>query len=91
MRKRGERMYKILIIEDDCGIALGIEKSLQSWGFKTKCVTDFSNVLVDFSQYKPHLILLDISLPFLTAIIGAVKSEKFQKCRLFLFRLHQII
>lgn len=64
MRKRGERMYKILIIEDDCGIALGIEKSLQSWGFKTKCVTDFSNVLVDFSQYKPHLILLDISLPF---------------------------
>lgn len=57
-------MYRILIVEDDTGIANGIEKGLQSWGLETKCVFDFKNVLSEFSQYDPHLILLDISLPF---------------------------
>lgn len=57
-------MYRILIVEDDTGIANGIEKGLQSWGLETRCVSDFKNVLSEFSQYDPHLILLDISLPF---------------------------
>lgn len=57
-------MYRILIVEDDMGIANGIEKGLQSWGLETRCVSDFKNVLSEFSQYDPHLILLDISLPF---------------------------
>ncbi len=39
-------MYRILIVEDDTGIANGIEKGLQSWGFETKCVFDFKNVLI---------------------------------------------
>ncbi len=57
-------MYRILVVEDDFGIASAISKGLSMWGFDTKCVSDFKNVLGEFSEYSPHLILLDISLPF---------------------------
>lgn len=57
-------MYRILIVEDDAGIAAGIEKGLLSWELETRCASDFKNILSEFSQYEPHLIILDISLPF---------------------------
>lgn len=57
-------MYRVLIVEDDMGIAQAIRKQLQMWGLEAKCVEDFRNVLSEFSEFNPHLILLDISLPF---------------------------
>ena len=57
-------MYRILIVEDDAGIARGIEKGLKMWNLDTRCVSDFKNVISEFSDYDPHLVLLDISLPF---------------------------
>ncbi|MFU0826930.1 MAG: Stage 0 sporulation A-like protein [Lachnoclostridium sp.] len=57
-------MYKILIVEDDMTIANIIKEHLASWGMITRCVTDFQNVLSEFADFSPHLVLLDISLPF---------------------------
>ncbi|GAE87838.1 two-component response regulator [Acetivibrio straminisolvens JCM 21531] len=57
-------MYKILIVEDDTTIANIIKEHLASWGMITRCVTDFGNVLSDFAGFSPHLVLIDISLPF---------------------------
>ena len=57
-------MYKIMIVEDDAGIAHGIEKLLSSWDLETMCISDFRHIMNDFSTYDPHLVLLDISLPF---------------------------
>lgn len=57
-------MYKILIVEDDEIIANGIAKYLEKWNFETKIIRDFSNVLEEFVIYDPHLVLLDINLPF---------------------------
>lgn len=57
-------MYRILIIEDDRGIADAIQKQLEMWDLQAKCVRDFRNVLSDFAEYAPHLVLLDIALPF---------------------------
>lgn len=57
-------MYKILIIEDDERIARAIKKESESWGFAAKTADDFSNILGEFSEYAPQLVLLDISLPF---------------------------
>lgn len=34
------------------------------WDLDARCVEDFRNVLSAFSECNPHLILLDISLPF---------------------------
>ena len=53
-----------MIVEDDAGIAHGIEKLLSSWDLETMCISDFRHIMNDFSTYDPHLVLLDISLPF---------------------------
>ena len=57
-------MYKILIAEDDDVIAKAVEDSLRSWGYEPKTVTDFRNVLSEFTAFAPQLVLLDIALPF---------------------------
>lgn len=57
-------MYRILIVEDDTGIAEAIKKQAELWELEAKCVQNFRNVLTDFAEYEPHLILMDISLPF---------------------------
>lgn len=57
-------MYRILIVEDDRVIAKQIENRISSWGYEVKCVEDFQNVFVDFGAFDPHLVLMDISLPF---------------------------
>ena len=57
-------MYRILIVEDDETIAGLVQKHLQSWGYQVDCVSDFSNVLREFVQKDPQLVLLDLKLPF---------------------------
>ena len=57
-------MYRILIVEDDAGIAGAMKKRMEAWDLEARCVEDFHNVLAEFSDYAPHLILMDISLPF---------------------------
>ena len=57
-------MYRILIVEDDMGIAEAIKEQAKLWELEAKCVQNFRNVLKDFADYEPHLILMDISLPF---------------------------
>lgn len=57
-------MYKIFIVEDDSGIAEAIAAHAQQWGLAPYKVKDFRNVLTEFSAVQPHLVLLDITLPF---------------------------
>lgn len=57
-------MYKILVIEDDRAIADAITTQLAAWDMTAHAVTDFRNVLSEFAAFEPHLILLDIRLPF---------------------------
>ncbi len=58
-------MYKVLIVEDDNGISDGIAGLLSGWGMQPEKVTDFRNVMSEFARINPHLVLLDISLPFM--------------------------
>lgn len=57
-------MYKIFIVEDDKVIATQIEKHITSWGCVVKTAEDFNQVLSEFTSFDPHLVLMDISLPF---------------------------
>lgn len=57
-------MYKILIIEDDFSMAAAMKKQIESWGNQVKLVEDFQNVLSAFVEYDPHMVLVDIMLPF---------------------------
>ena len=56
-------MYRILIVEDDPGIAGEIERLAQTWGLRARTVRDFSDVMAEFAAWQPHLVLLDIGLP----------------------------
>ena len=57
-------MYRILIVEDDPGIAEAIAQQAKKWDLDVRCVQNFRAVIEEFSEYNPHLVLLDISLPF---------------------------
>lgn len=57
-------MYRILIIEDDSSLAKAMKKQIESWGNEVCLVNDFLNALSEFKEYDPHLVLVDIMLPF---------------------------
>ncbi len=66
-------------MEDDSGIARAICRQAQMWEFETNCVTDFRQVLSEFSEYQPHLVLLDISLPFFNGYHWCEEIRKISK------------
>ncbi len=57
-------MYRLLIVEDDKGIAEAIKEQAEMWELQVHCVQNFRNVLAEFAEFDPHIVLLDISLPF---------------------------
>lgn len=58
-------MYRILIVEDDPGIARGVGQLIAAWGMEAVTVQDFQNVSGEFAACNPHLVLMDIGLPFM--------------------------
>lgn len=57
-------MYRILLIEDDFSLARVMKKQIEAWGNEVRLVSDFQNVLGEFVSCAPHLVLVDIMLPF---------------------------
>ncbi len=57
-------VYRILIVEDEEGIAQAVKEQAELWGLEAECVRDFRNVMTAFAEYAPHLVLMDIGLPF---------------------------
>ena len=72
-------MYRILIIEDDDGIAKAISDSLLHYRIDSKIVDDFSKVMEIFRDYEPHLVLLDINLPFYDGYHYCQENRKLSK------------
>lgn len=56
-------MYRIFVVEDDRGIAEAICRQAELWSMEARTVRDFRNVMGEFSEFAPHLVLLDITLP----------------------------
>lgn len=57
-------MYKVMIVEDDPKIARHLSDLLQKYGFEANMITQFNNISEEFQSYNPHLVLLDINLPY---------------------------
>ncbi len=57
-------MYRIFIIEDDASLANVMKRQMESWGNEVRCALDFQNVIPEFTAYDPHMVLVDIMLPF---------------------------
>jgi two-component system response regulator protein BraR/BceR len=65
MKEKGDvNMYRIMIIEDDVSLASAMKRQMESWGNEVFCVKDFQDVIPTFVEYDPHMVLVDIMLPF---------------------------
>lgn len=69
-------MYRILVIEDDMTMAKAIKKQLESWGNDVRLTEDFRNILSVFTEYDPHMVLMDIMLPFFNGYHWCSKIRK---------------
>lgn len=57
-------MYRVLLVEDEPGIAQTVCAHLRQWELEAQCVQNFRTVMEEFQAFAPQLVLLDISLPF---------------------------
>ena len=62
--ERESGMYRIFIVEDDRALARVMQRQIESWGHQVRCAEDLRDIMGEFSAFEPHLVLLDISLPF---------------------------
>ncbi len=56
-------MYRMMIVEDDAGIAAAIQKQASLWDLDVFITEDFRTVMEEFTKFSPHIVLLDITLP----------------------------
>ncbi len=57
-------MYRIYIVEDEPTIASLMKKQLEKWGYTAKCTEHFNEVIKEFTEFDPHIVLMDVMLPF---------------------------
>lgn len=72
-------MYKIMIIEDDSALCSEIQEGFSRWGFDAVKVNNFEEVLNEFAQNKPHLVLMDINLPYYDGFYWCQKIREVSK------------
>lgn len=72
-------MYRILIVEDDAAIARAVCTHISAWGLEARAVSDFREVMREFSAFEPHLVLLDIALPFYSGFHWCQEIRKISK------------
>ena len=56
-------VYRVLMVEDDRGIARAVQTQGQLWNLEVRQVQDLRHVMEEFAAFDPHLVLLDIGLP----------------------------
>ncbi|EMP0349492.1 TPA: response regulator transcription factor [Clostridioides difficile] len=57
-------MFKIMVVEDDISLKNIIAKCLTKWGHDVHQIENLENIIEEFKNYNPELVLLDINLPF---------------------------
>ena len=57
-------MYRIFLVEDDAALAQELQKQLEHCGSEVQTVSDFRAVLDEVRIFAPHLVLMDVMLPF---------------------------
>jgi OmpR family two-component system bacitracin resistance response regulator BceR len=66
-------LFKIMLIEDDASLFREIRDRLSQWSYDVHGISNFSNVMQEFTAVKPDLVIIDIQLP---------KFDGFHWCRM---------
>lgn len=72
-------MYRIFIVEDDLTMSMAMKKQIELWGYQVKCAENFQNIISEFTQFNPQLVLLDIMLPFYNGYHWCSEIRKISK------------
>lgn len=73
-------MYKVFLTEDDDGIANAISKKLADWSFEVKRAENFQDVISEFREFSPHIVLLDVALPYYNGFYWCTEIRKISRC-----------
>jgi DNA-binding response OmpR family regulator len=63
-------------VEDDKTISSIMEDYLEKWGYQTERISDFSDILPIFTSFDPHMVLLDINLPYYDGFYWCAKIRE---------------
>lgn len=66
-------MFKLLLIEDDATLFQEIKERLTGWSYDVYGIEDFEQVMKQFTEVQPDLVVIDIQLP---------KYDGFHWCRM---------
>lgn len=69
-------MQKIFIVEDDRGIAEAVASQAERWAFEVRIASDFRDVAGEVAQFQPHIVLMDIGLPFFSGYYWCSEIRK---------------
>ncbi|MCX7708791.1 MAG: response regulator, partial [Clostridia bacterium] len=72
-------MFKIMVVEDDAVIRETLGGVLTKWNFEVKSVENFNDVFSEFSKHLPHLVLMDINLPYFDGFYWCNKIREVSK------------
>lgn len=69
-------MQKIMIVEDDLTIAKSLQEELTKWNYQAFYITDFNQVMEQFTDSAPQLVLIDIKLPYFNGYYWCTEIRK---------------
>ncbi len=69
-------MQKIFVVEDDRGIAEAVASQAERWAFDVRIASDFRDVAGEVAQFQPHIVLMDIGLPFFSGYYWCSEIRK---------------
>lgn len=72
-------MKKILLVEDDLDVGRELALSLRKWAFEVELIDNFDNIVKEFVEKKPSLILMDVNLPFYDGFYWCEKIREISK------------
>ncbi len=69
-------MQRILIVEDDRGIAEAVASQAERWAFDVRIAPDFRDIAGEVARFQPHIVLMDIGLPFFSGYYWCSEIRK---------------
>lgn len=73
-------MKKIFIVEDDPKIAGLLKEYLEKYQYEVTLAENFNQIKVQFEEIQPHLILLDVNLPYFDGFYWCRQIRTISNC-----------
>lgn len=71
--------YRVFLVEDDDGIAGAISRKFSEWGLEVRRAEDLRNVIAEFAEFSPHIVLMDVMLPFYSGFYWCTEIRRVSK------------